>query len=155
VQSARPGAQDLVLWRKDGLPAYQLAVSVDDGWQAITQVVRGADLLETTAAQRYLLGALGHMPPTYGHLPLLRGEDGRKLSKQNGAPALDNSCALDNLREALSLLGQTPARGVVTPERLLAKAIDSWAPGRLPAALQPGARGGAPLRDDAGEETRL
>lgn len=155
VQSAQAGARDLVLWRKDGLPAYQLAVSVDDGWQGITEVVRGADLLETTAAQRFLLGALGHVPPTYGHLPLLRGEDGRKLSKQNGAPALDDACALQNLQEALSLLGQTPERGAGTPERLLARAIDSWAPGMLPLELQPGARRVAAAQDDAREETRL
>jgi glutamyl-Q tRNA(Asp) synthetase len=94
------------------------------------------------------------MPPTYGHIPLLRGEDGRKLSKQNGAPSLDDACAVENLREALSLLGQPPARGVGTPERLLATAIDSWVPGRLPAELRSGARGGVPARDDAREETR-
>lgn len=118
---------DVVIWRKDDLPAYQLAVVVDDIWQQVTHVVRGADLLEQTDVQRYLMGLLGYDPPAYAHLPLLCADDGRKLSKQNGAPGLDDSRPLDNLRLALKLLRQ-PAAEAGSPEALLAVAARQWRP---------------------------
>lgn len=79
---------DVILKRKDGLWAYQLAVVIDDADQGISDVVRGVDLLDNTPWQRQLQHALGLPEPRYLHLPLIIGDDGHKLSKQNLAPAL-------------------------------------------------------------------
>ena len=89
---------DFVLRRADGLWAYQLAVVVDDADQGITDVVRGEDLADNTPRQILLQQALGLPTPRYLHTPLVRGENGEKLSKQNGAQALN----LDNPLRALS-----------------------------------------------------
>lgn len=76
---------DFVVWTKRALPAYQLAVVVDDARQGVTQVVRGDDLLDSAARQLLLYDALDLSPrPTYTHLPLIRGEDGRRLAKRHG-----------------------------------------------------------------------
>ncbi len=74
---------DFVLRRADGVHAYQLAVVVDDALMGVTQVVRGDDLLDSTPQQILLFQLLGYTPPTYGHIPLLLGEDGRRLSKRH------------------------------------------------------------------------
>jgi glutamyl-Q tRNA(Asp) synthetase len=74
---------DVVVERRDGIASYQLAVVVDDAWQGVTRVVRGADLLSSTPWQLELQGALGLPRPIYGHLPLLTEPDGRKLSKSH------------------------------------------------------------------------
>lgn len=88
---------DFVLRRADGLWAYQLAVVVDDAAQGITHIVRGADLTDNTARQIVLQQALGFSTPSYLHTPLVLGENGEKLSKQNGATPLD----LSDPRQAL------------------------------------------------------
>ena len=88
---------DFVLKRADGLWAYQLAVVVDDADQGITHVVRGEDLHDNTARQILLQKALGLPTPIYMHTPLVMGDNGEKLSKQNGALAL-------NLRDPLTML---------------------------------------------------
>jgi glutamyl-Q tRNA(Asp) synthetase len=80
---------DFVLERADGQWAYQLAVVVDDAWQGVTHVVRGADLADNTPRQILLQRALGLPTPSYLHTPLVLGADGHKLSKQNGAQALE------------------------------------------------------------------
>ena len=97
---------DFVLRRADGLWAYQLAVVVDDGAQGITHIVRGADLTDNTARQILLQHALGLPTPSYLHTPLVLGENGEKLSKQNGAQALelhDPLVALNAAAQELSL----------------------------------------------------
>jgi glutamyl-Q tRNA(Asp) synthetase len=118
---------DFTLLRKDGLFAYQLAVVVDDGAQAITDIVRGSDLLESTPRQCYLQGLLGLPTPRYAHLPVITNEFGQKFSKQNHAPPLDNRTAADNLRRALRFLHQPPPPGdLLSPEALLAHAVSHW-----------------------------
>jgi glutamyl-Q tRNA(Asp) synthetase len=96
---------DFVLRRADGYWAYQLAVVVDDGDCGITDVVRGADLLDSTARQIYLQRRLGLPTPRYMHVPVLVNERGEKLSKQTGAKALDSSRPLDGLMAAARFLG--------------------------------------------------
>lgn len=98
-------AGDFVLQRADGFWAYQLAVVVDDAEQGITDIVRGADLLDSTARQIYLQGLLGYATPRYLHVPLLMNASGEKFSKQNGAQALDLGQPLQALQQAAAFLG--------------------------------------------------
>jgi glutamyl-tRNA synthetase len=79
---------DFVVRRRDGVAAYQLAVAVDDAAMRITDVVRGDDLLPSTARQILLYGALGRSPPAWLHVPLLLGADGERLAKRHGAVGL-------------------------------------------------------------------
>jgi glutamyl-Q tRNA(Asp) synthetase len=102
---------DFVLKRADGCFTYQLAVVVDDAAQGITHIVRGMDLADNTARQILLQRALGLPTPHYLHTPLVLGANGEKLSKQNGAPALDTStpiAALHALRQAAQTLELPP-----------------------------------------------
>jgi glutamyl-Q tRNA(Asp) synthetase len=96
---------DFVLRRADGLWAYQLAVVVDDAAQGISHVVRGQDLSDNTARQIVLQRALGLPTPQYLHTPLVLGDNGEKLSKQNGALALDLQHPLVALNAAAHALG--------------------------------------------------
>ncbi|GIZ51281.1 tRNA glutamyl-Q(34) synthetase GluQRS [Noviherbaspirillum aridicola] len=96
---------DFVLRRADGFWAYQLAVVVDDAEQGVTHVVRGADLLDSTARQIWLQRCLGYPTPRYLHVPLVTNENGEKLSKQTEAPPLDLSRPVDELWEAAAFLG--------------------------------------------------
>jgi glutamyl-Q tRNA(Asp) synthetase len=117
---------DFVLKRADGLWAYQLAVVVDDAAQGITHVVRGEDLADNTARQILLQRDLGFAAPAYLHLPLVRGADGEKLSKQNGAVAVDLTDPVAALRAAARVLG-LPDFDAATPAAWLARAVPAWA----------------------------
>ena len=99
---------DFVLKRADGLFAYQLAVVVDDQAQGITQVVRGADLLDSTPRQIYLQQQLNYPTPRYAHIPVASNAAGEKLSKQTLARAITKEEASNLLFSALDFLGQTP-----------------------------------------------
>lgn len=116
---------DIVLRRADGLWAYQLAVVVDDADQGITHVVRGEDLADNTPRQLWLQQLLGHPHPAWLHTPLVLAADGQKLSKQNGAAALDLSDPLLALRHAGTALGLPPLPGHSVPD-LLAAAVQAW-----------------------------
>jgi glutamyl-Q tRNA(Asp) synthetase len=121
---------DVIIRRRDGTYAYQLAVVVDDHLQAVTDVVRGADLLDSTPWQIALQGALGLATPRYLHLPLVCEPDGKKLSKSMRSVALDPARAGAQLFEALTLLLQAPPAELVyePARRVLAWACANWQP---------------------------
>ena len=116
---------DFVLRRADGLWAYQLAVVVDDAAQGITHVVRGEDLADNTPRQILLQHALGLPTPTYLHAPLVLGANGEKLSKQNGAIALDLAEPLRALRAAGRVLAIEVAGASI--DAWLGAACSAWA----------------------------
>jgi glutamyl-Q tRNA(Asp) synthetase len=116
---------DFVLKRADGLFAYQLAVVVDDADQRITHVVRGEDLTDNTPRQILLQRALGVPTPSYLHTPLVLGKNGEKLSKQNGAAALELGDPLAALRAAAVALGLHPVADAVIADAL-AQWVNSW-----------------------------
>lgn len=99
---------DFVLKRADGLFAYQLAVVVDDAVQGITHILRGADLLNSTARQIYLQRLLGYQQPQYAHVPIVVNHAGEKLSKQTLAKAIEPVQASNLLFSVLKFLGQEP-----------------------------------------------
>jgi glutamyl-Q tRNA(Asp) synthetase len=118
IQNVAEEVGDFVLRRADGLWAYQLAVVVDDAWQGITHVVRGEDLTDNTARQIVLQQALGLPKPQYQHTPLVLGVNGEKLSKQNGAQALEVRDPLAALSAAALALGLSATIGESIPQAL-------------------------------------
>jgi glutamyl-Q tRNA(Asp) synthetase len=125
-------AGDFVLRRADGLYAYQLAVVVDDAEGGITHVVRGADLLLSTARQIHLQGCLGVATPAYAHLPVAVNAAGEKLSKQTLAMPLDAARPVPALIAALHFLGQSPPTGLARVSDVWAWADEHWKLDRVP-----------------------
>lgn len=125
---------DFVIRRRDGLYAYQLAVVLDDGWQGVTDVVRGADLLDSTPRQLYLQELLGLPQPRYLHVPLIIQPDGHKLGKSYRSPPLPADQATPLLLRALRALGQPlPEDGEqASAEELLRWASQHWDAQRIP-----------------------
>jgi len=121
---------DFVIQRRDGLYAYQLAVVLDDAWQGVTDIVRGADLLDNTPRQLYLQELLGFSQPRYLHIPLITQPDGHKLGKSYRSPPLTADLATPLLLRALRALGQTtePAMESASPAEVLAIARQQWRP---------------------------
>jgi glutamyl-Q tRNA(Asp) synthetase len=116
---------DFIVRRADGFWAYQLAVVVDDAEQGITDVVRGADLLDNTPRQIWLQRVLALPTPRYLHVPVLTNARGEKLSKQTGAAALDTRRPLAELERAWRHLG-FPALGAETVDAFLRTAVGVW-----------------------------
>jgi len=129
---------DFVVKRADGLFAYQLAVVVDDAFQDITHVVRGADLLSSTPRQIYLQRLLGLTAPAYMHLPVAVNAQGEKLSKQTLAAPVDTHNISGTLWLALEFLRQQPPTVLATckPEEILNWAIARWDKDRLKGIMQ-------------------
>ncbi|MBB5426229.1 glutamyl-Q tRNA(Asp) synthetase [Paraburkholderia sp. JPY158] len=119
---------DFVLRRADDQWAYQLAVVVDDADAGITHIVRGADLMDSTARQIYLQRCLGVATPEYLHVPVVTNKHGEKLSKQTGATALDSDKPLEALVAAARHLGLELGSGVpATLEQFYSAATAAWA----------------------------
>ncbi|HUW49597.1 MAG TPA: tRNA glutamyl-Q(34) synthetase GluQRS [Sulfuricella sp.] len=128
---------DFVVRRADGLFAYQLAVVVDDAEQAISHIVRGADLLDSTPRQIYLQRLLGLPTPAYLHLPVAVNERGEKLSKQTLAPVVRQDDRVAQLYEALVFLGQLPPAELKDAD---VEAFWKWAVAHWRAELLPARR---------------
>ena len=124
---------DLVVRRNDGAPAYNLAVVVDDTAQGVGEVVRGADLIETTARQLHVTACLGLPAPAYAHVPLVLGPDGARLAKRHGAVALADrvaagDAAVEVRAELARSVGLATAGEVPALDELLAR----FDPARIP-----------------------
>lgn len=118
---------DFVLKRADGQWAYQLAVVVDDAWSGVTDIVRGADLLDSTARQIELQRCLGLATPRYLHVPVVTDGHGDKLSKQTLAQAIDDDHPLDALTRASGHLGLHEAAAAGSVSRFYEIAVAEWA----------------------------
>ena len=116
---------DFVIKRADGVWAYQLAVVVDDAAQGVTDIVRGEDLLSSTARQQVLASALGYSLPNVLHVPLVMDGSGLKFSKQNNAPALNLAQPLEILQKSWELLGFERLK-VVNIEDFWVRATAVW-----------------------------
>lgn len=127
---------DFVLRRADGIYTYQLAVVVDDAWQGITHIMRGADLLHSTPRQIYLQKLLGFKTPAYLHLPVVVNKQGEKLSKQTRATPIDLTNPLPQLVATLRLLGQNPPNELVEGDinSFWQWALANWRAEKIPRA---------------------
>lgn len=125
---------DFVVFRRDELFSYQLAVAIDDWQQNITHVIRGFDLFDSTARQIMLLNALGRELPQYGHIPIATDSKDIKLSKQTHAPPLKNSLAAENIIQALRFLNQElpPSASELSAAELLDMAARNWRLDKVP-----------------------
>ena len=129
---------DFIIKRKDGLYAYNLAVVIDDIKQGVTEVVRGADLIETTGKQISLYQLLGAKIPDYVHLPLAVTVPGFKLSKQNHAATVDKENPIPTLKQVLAFLGH-PVPDNVTQKSctdILQWAVQNWSLNDVPKQLE-------------------
>ena len=128
---------DFIVSRRDDIVAYQLAVVVDDAAQQITEVVRGADLLDNTPRQLLLFRLLGSPAPRYAHVPVLADRTHQKLSKHTHATVLDASPPSANLRLILGLLGHEPPRMLrhADPRDLLEWTTTHWDLARVPRGI--------------------
>jgi glutamyl-Q tRNA(Asp) synthetase len=124
---------DYVIRRRDGLPAYHLAVVHDDAAQGVTTVVRGVDLLDSTAVHRHLQRALGFASPEYFHVPVVVAADGQKLSKQTGATAVHTADREATAAAVLERLGAAVPRELrgAPPSELWDWAVRTWSVGAL------------------------
>lgn len=127
---------DFIIRRGDGYFAYQLAVVVDDAAQGITEVVRGCDLLGSTARQIHLQRQLGLPTPDYLHIPVVQDSLGRKLSKSENAPAIDPANPVSCWRQALIILGHPPPAELNEVTALRDWAIAHWNAQKIPKRME-------------------
>ena len=127
-QNLHEQSGDFVLQRADGIFSYHLAVVVDDAWQGVSEVVRGSDILHSTARHLFLQGVLGLRKPLYAHLPVVTNALGEKLSKQTKAQALHKMQAPGLLFAALQFLGQNPPHELSShsPQDILQWGLEHW-----------------------------
>jgi glutamyl-tRNA synthetase len=139
VRFANDQLDDMVLLRSDGSPTYMLAVVVDDFDMGVTHVIRGADHLNNAARQLQIIGAMGWPTPTYGHLPLINGPDGQKLSKRHGALAVeayrDMGYLPETMRNYLLRLGWSHGDEEIIPTAKAIEWFDFSAVGKSPARM--------------------
>ncbi len=131
-ENLRDCVGDFVIRRADGVYSYQLACVVDDAFQGITEVVRGQDLLESTARQIWLQRCLGLPTPAYRHLPLALDGEGNKLSKSSRAWPIDPADPTPALRRALAFLGRPLPDTPTDTGGLLAHALADFEPALMP-----------------------
>ena len=127
-------AGDFILRRADGYVSYQLAVALDDADQGMTEVIRGSDLLDSTPRQIHVQHQLGLGSPDYGHLPVVLGKDGQKLSKQTGASPIGTEHPVSTLSRAMQFLGHPVPKDIEQGSLLMFWdwAIASWSLSRVP-----------------------
>lgn len=132
VENVADTVGDYIVRRRGPFYAYQLAVVVDDAWQGVSHIVRGADLLDNTARQIVLQHTLGYPQPQYLHVPLVTSGQ-QKLSKQSRAEALDDSKPLGNLLQSWHYLGQQPPQKdeCDSADQFLAFAVSNWKRNRI------------------------
>ena len=139
-QSIKEHVGDIVLYRKEKLFSYQLAVVVDDAYQGVTNIIRGSDLLSVTPRQIYLQKLLGLRTPFYGHIPVVVTKNGDKLSKQNlNAASLDSQSVQKNLVTAINWLGLIVPDKLLkrnNPDELIKWAIDKWNIDTVPCVME-------------------
>ncbi|MDJ1653308.1 tRNA glutamyl-Q(34) synthetase GluQRS [Raoultella sp. Ech2A] len=125
--------EDFIIHRRDGLFAYNLAVVVDDRFQGVSEIVRGADLIEPTVRQISLYQHFGWQAPDYLHLPLALNAEGNKLSKQNHAPALPEGDPRPEIIRALMFLNQDVEQEwrALSIDDLLRQAVANWKPEKI------------------------
>ncbi|EIW9479461.1 MULTISPECIES: tRNA glutamyl-Q(34) synthetase GluQRS [Klebsiella] len=125
--------EDFIIHRRDGLFAYNLAVVVDDHFQGVSEIVRGADLIEPTVRQISLYQHFGWPVPDYVHLPLALNAEGNKLSKQNHAPSLPEGDPRPEIVRALTFLNQDVIEDwqALSIEDLLKQAVANWQPAKI------------------------
>ena len=135
VQNLARDIGDFVIRRADGVTAYQLATVVDDDWQGVTEVVRGADLASSSPRQAYLQRCLDMAPTQYLHVPTVVDAHGEKLGKSTGALAIDAQNAPELLRECLTLLGQAapPEHAADDVQAILGHGVAHWCVDAIPA----------------------
>ena len=130
AENLEQSSGDFVIRRADGWYAYQLAVVVDDAWQNVTEVVRGMDLLDSTARQVWLQRCLSLPTPIYAHIPLALEPDGRKLSKRLGSDPIGQMQPVEAVRAALGFLGHSPP--IAPLQETLQWACANWSLDRVP-----------------------
>ncbi len=130
---------DFIIKRADGLFSYHLAVAVDDAYQNITHVVRGADLMDSTPRQIYLQQLLGFETPVYAHLPVATSRPGEKISKQHGAEDVNlNNHPVSILFDTLVFLGQKPETELLksSVEEIIQWGISNWSLKKIPGTFE-------------------
>ncbi len=139
VRFANDQLDDMILLRSDGTPTYMLAVVVDDFDMGVTHVIRGADHLNNAARQLQIIEAMGWPTPTYGHLPLINGPDGQKLSKRHGALAVeayrDMGYLPETMRNYLLRLGWSHGDDEIIPTAKAIEWFDFASVGKSPARM--------------------